>query len=125
MSDQTVESAWVCVVESGEKFGLLAIQDDGSWVVQGFESETDGLRYFEEAYERAHARGYESSMSACINWLVFQPSILRMSLEQIRDLAAGPRIHNWSSVAGSMRVIPLKPEAEPLWESGAKPKLIR
>jgi len=117
--------AYVCLVQTGDMTGLMMTKTpEGPYNIQGFESLGDGLRYFEDAYNRAHGRSYEASMSACINAISFRPSILRLSIDTIKEhLAEGTGVITVRNVSGSMSLLPLV-DAEQLWESGEKPKLI-
>ena len=53
--------------------------------ILGFESEKKACAYFTDGYNRNHDRGYEPSMSACINFIQFTPAIV--SFDSIEDLA--------------------------------------
>lgn len=116
--------AHCCIVKTGDHIGLLLVKDEGLWQVQGFKSEMDGIRYFEDSYNRFHRRGYEASMSALINSITFQPSIVQTPLEEIEPYMIEKRATTVRNVSGSMTIILLKPEAEKLWAQGAKPNLI-
>jgi hypothetical protein len=100
-----------CIIKADKHIGLMMVrsQDVGVWNVQGFHSESEGLRYFESSYNRNHGRSYEASMSALLNGITFQPSIVSLPLED---------------VSGSMNLVMLKPEADKLWQQGKKPSLI-
>lgn len=117
---------WACIIETDARYGLLAAETDGVWHILGFPSEQAGLEYFEKAYERFHSRGYEASMSACLNWLFFKPSIIRATIEELREMVAKQSVSRIGNVSGSVNVIPLKTSlAKPMWESGSKPALIK
>lgn len=110
-----------------EEIGLLAVEEeDKQWMVRGFTTEEAALEYFEGGYRNCHQRSYESSMSATINWLTFQPSIIHLSEDKLAELVSQKVVKRARNVAGSMDYIPLKLElAKPLWESGRKPTLIK
>jgi hypothetical protein len=122
--------SYVCLVQADGITGLMLTKTGDApggekiYSIHGFESLGDGLRYFEDSYNRAHGRSYEASMSACINAISFRPSILKLSIEAIKEhLAEGATAAHIRNVSGSMVLLPLK-DAEQLWESGEKPRLI-
>lgn len=120
-----MDNFYVCLVQADGVTGLMLTKTpEGPYNIQGFESMGAGLRYFEDAYNRAHSRSYEASMSACINAISFRPSILKLSLEEIKQHldGEGSAVHI-RNVSGSMTILPLK-DADQLWESGEKPQLI-
>jgi hypothetical protein len=118
-------SPYICLVQAENITGVMMTKTpEGPYNIQGFTSLQEGLRYFEDSYNRAHGRSYEASMSACINAISFRPSILQMSIEEIKaKLADGAKVVQIRNVSGSMVLLPLA-DAEQLWESGAKPQLI-
>lgn len=92
-----------------------------------FETIEKGLDYFEDGYNRFHNRGYESSMSACVNFIQFTPSIVEFKdLEEIKNNIAAeePRLVVVSSISGRMTGITTKKEAISYYEKGAVPSLI-
>ena len=119
--------SFVCIVETSEMLGLMMSRDSQSkkYLIQGFESLKDGLRYFEDGYNRNHSRSYEASMSDCINWIFFHPSIVSLDMEEIKALLTTDQaLVTCRNVAGSMTLLALKPEAKAVWDSGLKPQLI-
>lgn len=116
---------WGAIIEIDKKFILLTNPDG---VVSGFESEKQGCNSFEQAYNRGHARGYEGSMSACIHFIFYQPSIVYFTnIEAVKKILKDPiiLISSWSA-AGSMYGLQCKvKEARTLWNKGMKPRLIR
>lgn len=116
---------YVCIVKAGDVSGVMLLKDETGYNVHGFKSEAEGLRYFEDSYNRAHSRGYEASMSACINSITFQPSIVPLSLEEITANASEMKAVTVHNVSGRMTLLPLVAEAaDRFWESGSKPRLI-
>lgn len=123
----------VCIVEMSGKdgqsvFGLLMTKPTGEdmWSIRGFKSEAEGLEYFESAYRRAHHRSYEGSMSACINFMFFRPSIMKLSIPEIETLIEERKIVRAQNVAGGVDYLPLVADkTQPIWEKGAKPALIK
>ena len=116
---------YIAIIKSGEKFFVMANRDDNSIAV--FESVGDGLRSFEDAYNRNHRRGFEASMSACINYIQFQPSIVKVEgLEDVKKRICPdqPRLARLNSIAGIMTVITTREGIEEIWEKGRKPQLI-
>lgn len=127
MSASEQSPAYVCIVKAGDTIGLLMTIENRVATIHGFESRMDGLRYFEDAYNTNHGRSYEASMSACINGIFFRPSILKLSIEEIKTcLPLGDtNVVKVRNVSGSMSLLPLDSvKAEALWDSGDKPKLI-
>ncbi len=116
-----------CIVESENKYGLLAAppKQGGNWTISGFKSIQQGLDYWETQYKRAHQRSYEASMSACIFFIFFRPSIVKLTLTEIAALIEDKVIQNWWMVAGGVDVIPLKQTAKTVWKAGQKPTLIK
>jgi hypothetical protein len=115
---------WVCLINTHKAIGLLMNMDDKVAYIYGFKSKKEGLRYFEDAYNRNHDMSYEASMSACINHIFFQPSIVSLTIEEIK--AIGPqKLLRLSHISGFMTILSLpRKAAKPIWDAGAKPKLI-
>ena len=55
-------------------------------IVQAFDSVRRALDYFESPYLRAHNRGFTSSMSACLNYITFNPAIHSWEHEDLSKL---------------------------------------
>lgn len=101
--------------------------------IAGWKTEEEALKYFEDTYNRKHRSGYEASMSVCINWLSFHPSIIKTNADTQGDLKrlVGPppddgyrkvTVHN---IAGSITGVECKGEnIANEWEHGTKPRLI-
>ena len=121
---------WVCIIETnadkdGNRYGLLASDDKGKWMIHGFQSERDGLDYFEIPYNKAHRRSYEASMSACVNAIFFRPSILSLTMEEINSMIGKRGVERWGNISGSVNVIPLSlKKARAFHKNGNVPKLI-
>lgn len=97
----------------------------------GWTSEYDALKYYESSYNRSHLRGYEESMSACLNNIMMQPSIIQCSEPEIKERLVGAepkdgyRMTRVSCDAGSMLGLKCNSEnVEKEWEAGRKPSLI-
>lgn len=115
---------YIVLIQSKEDYYILANSDDS---ISSFNTEEDAIKYFEKGYRSYHYRSYEGSMSACLNFLTFRPSIIKIKdVEDIRDNIAAekPRKITLSHVSGSMDVITTREKAKELWESGKKPRLI-
>ncbi len=117
--------------------GRILLMTDRNNRVQGFESKVEALRFFERAYEGAHARGFEPSMSACINFITFHPSVVEVeggepnsvTLRKMFNIADDDSVEivTVNNVSGTMSGIDVTkaPNAEKLWKNGATPQLIR
>lgn len=117
------EIAYVCLIKTSKHLGLLMTRPDPNnqnvVSIHGFKTETEGIRYFESGYNAAH--GW---VSACLNNIFFQPSILQLAIDSIKGhLPPQPQTVVVSNVSGRMTLLPLV-NAEELWESGVKPQLI-
>lgn len=120
-----VEKAVCCIIKTEKTIGVLLVRDGDVFTIMGFEDVAEGLRYFETGYMDAHHRSFEGSMSACINNLSFQPSIVELTMGDIEAAAEkGTKAVTVRSVAGSVTLLPLKVDAIALWETGTKPRLI-
>ena len=117
---------FVSLLKTSEGFFLVLTQDRN---IRVFESRGDGLRYYEDSYTRAHRRNYEGSMSACVNWMQFQPSIVEVEEPVLENIAAkildpALSVVALNSASGHYVVACTRPEAEQLWDEGVKPRLI-
>lgn len=127
MIDQNQETA-VAIFKTTEGYFLLLNHEDKVFTIRGWKSVNEALSYFELAFERAHNRGYEPSMSACINFIQFQPRVVTFAglQDMIQKLGLTPnekpyRLH---SISGSYDVLPLKAElAAVVYETGKTPDL--
>jgi hypothetical protein len=122
--------AIVAILKADSRFWLLLGKDEGQYVIHGWDNIAAAVDYFEGAYNANHARGFEASMSACINHLQFAPAIV--VFDDLQDLerkllpSSTPRVaKHLSSVSGGYDVIPLETHvAEPIWRAGRHPFLI-
>ncbi len=117
---------FIAIIKTTDDLFVLLNQDRS---VCGFRTVDAGLGSFEQKYESGHRRGYEASMSACINWMTMQPSIVTIEdPEEIRqwvDDADNLKSCSVSGIAGSFLGLKLDPtKAMPVWDGGVKPKLI-
>ena len=120
---------FVAIFHSNSKYYLLLSVDDNTCSIQGWVSLPKALSYFEDGYNQCHSRSYESSMSACINFIQFQPKIVSFDglddMIKKLDLQDNPTPLRLSSISGSYTVLKLKTElAESLYDNGFGPKLI-
>jgi len=106
-----------------EQIWLLA-NEDGS--VCGFNSAPEGANYYEDVYRRNHSRGFEASMSACLNFIAFEPSIVSLPMEELKELVKMPcTLHKLSHVSGFVSAIPtIKTKSLKYWKKGYHPRLI-
>lgn len=106
---------------------LLLCDREGN--VTAFPTETEGIRYYEDSYRRFHLRSHESSMSACLNWMTYRPSILPVAdtadiMKRLVGAVPFRRV-TCHHVSGSMEGIVCAAEnADKEWEAGTKPRLI-
>jgi len=117
---------FIVLIKTNKGVFILAQSEKGN-AVQAFKRREEALGYFEDAYNDKHSSGYEGSMSACINWMFYQPSVVEVvGLEDIKTIAAEePRLFHLQNSSGSMTGIDTREVAKELWENGVKPKLIR
>jgi len=118
----------VLVKLDGGKKLVLMTGSDGR--VPAFSTETAAVRHFEDAYARFHARGYESSMSACLHAILYWPSVVTFASRSAMLKGLGvtdptkASIVEYGAVCGGMSGILLKsPKAKKLWNKGVKPRL--
>ncbi len=119
----------IALVKADGEYYVLVNRDEHHSVA-GFGSVHAGLAFYEEKYERKHRSGYEQSMSACINYIFFQPAIVEFKgVEELREalgLGADPTLCSLSHVSGFMSGIRADREkAAPIWDKAEKPILIR
>lgn len=130
MSNETNYVALINIEHKGEDVYFVLMADkgeDGKYPVLGFLSEEEGLHCFEGGYDESHLRSYEGSMSACVNWMFFHPSIIKVEdgIEGLKKLVGeNPKMWSYNSIAGHYKGIPIEPKmGKILWERGAKPSI--
>ena len=90
---------------------ILFVNKDGSF--QGSEKLKEALECMPN-YKNNHARSYESSMSACIHWMSFNPKVYKFeSMEELAKHLDGKTSKRYSNIAGSVVGAPLKKDYEP------------
>jgi hypothetical protein len=118
---------YVALIKMTEILGVMCNREG---VIQAFTSKKKGSDYFEAAYNSGHNRGYEASMSACLNFIQFQPKIIKVNdTEDLTKLLGTGPYHNNScrSISGFMNVITAdipNPDLESIFEAGETPRLI-
>lgn len=118
----------IVLMKSDEKY-YVVVDDDNS--IGTYKTAGEALGSFEDLYERNHARSFEGSMSACINWMSFQPAVVwfedvegirRALFSGIRD--EDIRVHSVRNVSGGFRGLLCGPGVESIWTEAPKPALI-
>jgi len=120
-----MKNIYVVLIDTREGCFLLAA--DKNFSIQSFKTKKEAIAFFEDSYNDSHKRGYTSSMSACINWITYNPSIIKVSnLDEIGKNIVGnkPRGFKLHHISGLMYGISTIPEAITYWKRGIKPKLI-
>lgn len=117
------EELAITVIEAKGQYFLGLTNDNMIW---SFKNVKAGVRFFEDMYNRKHDQGYEASMSATLNYLSFQPSVLNAPpKEELKEGLANERVVRVSNVAGSFNGCLLKDEiGKAWWDKGIKPRLI-
>lgn len=103
---------------------LLGANDEG---IHARESLEERIKDLESEYNRFHRRSYEGSMSATLNWMQFQPSVVGFKdVDAIRRFLGDEPYHlvTASSVCGRITGIVCPPGSINMWKNGAKPRLI-
>src|SRR3990167_4991100 len=115
MSD--TDKYYMALIEADNKIWLMLTEGNA---IRAFKTQPEALAHFEDAYQGAHARGYEASMSACINYIHFQPSIIHASLEDVKRDIIAEDAHAFSlrSVAGGIDAVNTQPKAREWFENG-------
>ena len=115
---------YLVIMKADNKYYLYANKPG---IVSAFNTEREALNYFERAYNRGHDRSFEGSMSACINWMSFQPSVISVnSDEELYSFFGGKqaRFMDIRHVSGGFcGAIPAMDLTE-MFENGIKPSLI-
>lgn len=135
MAKKDKATNYVIIINTNDKnneevyFLLMGMSTDipKTWVVEGYQSEEEGVKSFEEGYDHAHGRSYEGSMSACVNWMFFRPSVIKVAEGEKglkRLVGKNHKLCTYSNVSGSYTGISLDPKlAKILWDRGRKPEL--
>jgi len=108
---------------SDDQYYIL-LSNDSPHTIVGFKSVQEGISYFTRTYNRSHARGYEPSMSACINFIEFRPRIVEFeSFDHLKENVEA-HLFTLNHISGHYWVIPVITNGEELYNSGAVPPLI-
>ena len=116
---------YLVIMKADNKYYVLA---DKPGIVSVFETQERALGFFEKAYDRNHKRSFVSSMSACLNWMCFQPSIIKMnSHKEIMDLFENGQTSfvNIRGVSGGFCGAVSNIDLSKMFENGIKPELIK
>jgi predicted ATPase len=116
---------YIALILAEEKVYILATND---FNVLAFTSLEKAISYFEDSYNCNHNRGYEASMSACLNFITYQPSVIKVeNIEDIKNSVAAvePKCVQLSHVSGFIKCITTRDKAIELWNKGKKPSLIK
>lgn len=121
--EQEQQEAYICLVDCKNAILLLG----GKGGVRGFTTEKEAIDYWENGYNAAHNRGYTWSMSACMNFIFFNPSIVKAPpIEELKTwLVDCHSIYSASGVMGGVEGFKCKKAVvQPIWKAGKKPRLI-
>ena len=115
---------YLVLIKANDQYYLKS-DDEGT--IENTETALEWIRYYEDGYNAAHRRSYESSMSALINAISIQPSIVRIdSLEEITSRFIGEdgyKICTRRNVSGGFTGITSGRDLSEEWEKGIKPRL--
>jgi hypothetical protein len=97
--------------------------------VQAFHTETDAVRWFEDGYNRAHSRSYEGSISACINRITLQPSVIVVEnmdalVREFAEPDGTVRLMQAGTSLAWVYGVDVTSKAQKRWADGVKPRLI-
>ena len=114
------------IISGSNKDKYFMCSKEGDILVK--ENPVEAIRDIEDSYNRNHGRGYESSMSACVHHIFFQPTVVQIpeDIEEIRKMLAEPGgVFGLRHISGHYHGRKLKPEAaEELLKTEIKPRLI-
>lgn len=116
----------IAMIKASDEYYIMAHANQAS--IQAFPTIEVGLKHFEDAYNESHDRSYEGSMSACINNMSFQPSIVGVprGLDELAEIVGSKEAGyiKLGNVSGSMYAVKAPAKGEEYWEKGHKPHLI-
>jgi hypothetical protein len=87
----------------------IFINCDKEGTIYADKTPEETIKTIEGTYNNMHGRSYESSMSACIYYMFFNPRVVT-----VKDI----------DVSGHAYGITCRPEALKYWEEAAQPRLI-
>lgn len=92
---------YVATISDGDGGRILVTDESPQHQVMAWASESEALRYYSMAYVKAEHRSYESSMSACIHMVTFDPKIVLVSdFEMLKKYVVSGQLFSVRSVAG-------------------------
>lgn len=96
---------------------VLCFKGPEAWYISGNSEGIDGsynitdlIERVEGGYDDCHSRGYESSMSACVNGITFQWSVIKVQLSKIPEMVESLGMYKCRNVSGQATGIKLLPE---------------
>jgi len=119
---------YVALVKFDGHIGAMCDRDNST--VAAFKTKKEGEGVFESGYNAGHTRSYEGSMSACMNFIQFQPKVIKVKdgVELQTILGVGPYHRlDCRAISGFMSMIVAKkpnPDLEKIFETGSTPRLI-
>jgi len=117
---------YIVLMKTSDHIAVLANREDGS--IAAKQHSHEWMQQFEDQYNRNHLRSYEGSMSACINAIMMQPSIVQVDgIEDIKQRILDEKtaqLKSFWGTAGGFTGITSETELGDIWSSGAKPRLI-
>lgn len=122
------DNFWVALLRPS--VGVFVMCND-DFSIAAFKTERDALNFFESTYHEAHGRSYERSMSACVNFITYNPIVLNVNFEKLKELALTNEEGKFtpvslSNVSGFAKGIQLRacPELEEMIGRGVVPNLV-
>jgi hypothetical protein len=122
--EQTEKDIFIALIKADNEIYIMVSDKN----VQAFETLKKAIGFFENTYKEKHLGNYESSISACINWLQYNPSIIKVAnQEELTSIATNPPVDvQLRSVSGAMVGFKTRKDvSENLWDKGIKPDLIK
>lgn len=117
---------YIVLMKTDDHIAVLANREDGS--IAAKQHSHEWVQQFEDQYNRAHVRSYESSMSACINGIMMRPSIVQVNgLDDIKQRILDEKtaqLMSFRNIAGGFQGIISKTDLEKVWDEGINPRLI-
>lgn len=115
---------YLALIKTNDEYYLKSDKDG---TIESAETAVEWVRLYEDKYNDAHSCSYERSMSALINGISFQPSIVRIdSVKEIDDRFVDEKEYKISTirnVSGGFIGISSGRDLSEEWEKGIKPRL--
>ena len=119
-------NVWLVVMENNGNYYLLG---DNDGCVSAFKTQKEALDYFEIPYHRAHGISNEKSMSAVLNYISYQPSVVEMvDDETLKDYFESEKVKYVSirGISGGFVGAVIRQDyGKEMFEKGTKPSLVR